>query len=419
MSKVYIADKETLDKCYNILAGDAVYGFIEHNAVLSPTERIEYIGMNADYNPITVDKSTGEATLNSWENFPLLLGNKPWMVKSDGTPDYRLDENDYAKKEDGTASDVANTGYDGGAFSWLPKIYKFEQMEGNDRIVKFSLEKREGYEPVGFVDSDNKELEGVWLPMFYGSVVSEKMKSISGVQPTYSLATAAQKTAIDAFGTRAKFFGGTIVETIIDLLIMFGKSTNTQAVYGSGNMSGYDAGLAPTYGVKQNAVIGGGQFYGTSDGKSLNKILHSIVLGSWQQWMRDPYTLLVNGRYKVSKNYSYDLTGATYADTGISLPKILNEDGSQKTGVFYPHKYQTIPGFGALPVHPCKGSTSTGGCDGLWQNCDITAVARRFGTCDSGASDGVRCLNVYNSATGAYWLIGAAILLLPPVGVAA
>ena len=117
----------------------------------------------------------------------------------------------------------------------------------------------------------------------------------------------------------------------------------------------------------------------TSDGKSLNKILHSIVLGTWQQWMRDPYTLLVNGRYKVSKNYAYDLTGATYHDTGISLPKILKEDGSQNTGIFYPHKYQTVPGFGAVPVHPCKGSTSTGGCDGLWQNCDITAVALRFG----------------------------------------
>ena len=115
-----------------------------------------------------------------------------------------------------------------------------------------------------------------------------KMKSISGVQPVYSKTTAQEKTAIDAFGTRAKFFGGAIVNTLTDLLIMFGKSTNTQAVYGNGNMSGYDAGLEPTMGVKQNAVIGGGQFYGTSDGKSLNKILHSIVLGSWQQWMRDP-----------------------------------------------------------------------------------------------------------------------------------
>ncbi len=419
MGKTFIADKETLDKVYNILAVEEIYGFVEHMNILSPTERIEYIGANKNYTPLTVDKATGAANYGSWANFPVLIGNKPWMVRSDGTPDYRLNENDYTKKEDGTASDVANTSYDGGAFSWLPKIYKEEYMLGDDRVVKFSMTKRDGFEAVGFIDPDNKELEGVWIPMFYGSIVEEKMKSTSGLQPCYNTATAAEKTAIDAFGTRAKFFGGAIVQTITDLLIMFGKSTNSQAVYGNGNMSGYDTSLAPTNGVKQNAVVGGGQFYGTSDGKSLNKILHSIVLGSYQQWMRDPYTLLVNGRYKVSKNYAYDLTGANYQDTGISLPKILKEDGTQNTGGFYPHKYQTVPKFGAVPVHPCKGSTSTGGCDGLWQNVEIVAVARRFGACGNGTNDGLRALFVNGTATDAYWDIGAAVLLLPPVGVAA
>lgn len=416
MSKVYIADKETLDKVYNILSADGTYGFIEHCAILSPTERIEYIGVNADYTPLTVDKSTGEASLNSWADFPVITGNKPYMVKSDGTPDYRLDEDDYTKREDGTASDVASTTYDGGAFAWLPKIYKSEQMAGNDRIVKFAFEKKDGFEAVGFIDPDGNELEGVWIPMFYGSIVSDKMRSISGVQPCYNNTTAAEKTAIDAFGTRAKFFGGPIVETIIDLLIMFGKSTNLQSVYGNGNMSGYDAGLEPTMGVKQNAVVGGGQFYGTSDGKSLNKIFHSIVLGSYQQYMRDPYTLVVNGRFKVSKDYAYDLTGGTYDDTGIDVP-------TPETSAWnYPHRYQTVPGFGPLPVYPYNGSTSLGGCDGFYRSTSqatITAVARRFGYCNYGTTDGPRCLSVGYTATYADWSTGAAILLLPPVGVAA
>lgn len=419
MGKTFIADKETLDKVYNILAVDEVYGFIEHMNILSPTERIEYIGANVGYTPLTVDKATGAPNYGSWADFPVLVGNKPWMVRADGTPDYRLDENDYTKKEDGSASDIANTKYNGGAFAWLPKIYKQEYMLGNDRVVKFSMRKKDGFEAVGFIDPDNNELEGVWIPMFYGSIVETKMKSISGVQPCYNNTTEAEKTAIDAFGARAKFFGGTIVQTITDLLIMFGKSTNSQAVYGNGNSIGYDESLNPTNGVKQNAVVGGGQFYGTSDGKSLNKILHSIVLGSYQQWMRDPYTLLVNGRYKVSKNYAYDLTGANYQDTGISLPKILKEDGTQNTGGFYPHKYQTVPKFGAVPVHPCKGSTSTGGCDILYQNCDIVAVALRFGPCHHGTHAGLRALDVSDTATTAYWTLGAAILLLPPVGVAA
>lgn len=40
MGKTYIADKETLDKCYAILSADGIYGFIEHMDVLSPTARM-------------------------------------------------------------------------------------------------------------------------------------------------------------------------------------------------------------------------------------------------------------------------------------------------------------------------------------------------------------------------------------------
>lgn len=415
--KIYIADKETLDKVYNILNTEPVYGFIEHDAILSPSGgRIEYIGANKDYEPITVTMGGGYS-LKSWADFPLLKANKPYMVHADGTPDYRLKEDDYTKKEDGTASDIANTNYNGGAFSWLMKIYKKEYMAGDDRYVLFRFEKADGFEPVGFLDPDNKELEGVWLPMFYGSIVSEKMRSTSGLQPDHSKTTDAQKNAIDAFGGRAKFLGGPIVETIIDLLIMFAKTTELQTAYGCGNMNGYDASQTPTMGVKQNNVVGGGQFYGTSDGKSLNKIFHSIVLGSYQQWMRDPYEIVVNGRVRVSKNYAYDITGASYSDTGINVEN--REEGS---GWNYPHKYQTVPGYGAVPVAPYNGTTSTGGCDGLYRHESqktITAVARRFGYCTNGRTAGPRARTWNTAAAYAYWNFGAAILLLPPVGVAA
>ena len=414
MSKTFIADKETLDKVYAAVSAAPYYGFIEHNAILAPGQRIEYIGINKDWNPITITKGGGY-TLNEWAAFPWLLGNKPYMVRSDGTPDYRLNEDDYTLKEDGTASDVANTEYDGGAFAWVPKIYKREYMAGDDRYVLFSMTAADGFEPIGFIDPDDKELEGAWLPMFYGSIVDEKMRSLSGLQPEYNNATAAQNTAITAVGDRAKFLGGALMNTLIDLEIMLAKTTNLQSAYGSGNSSGYDASLTPTMGVKQNAVVGGGQFFGTSDGKSLNKIFHSIVLGSYQQYTRDPYLLVVNGAVKVSKNYTYDLTGATYEDTGITV------EAPAENGWAYPHKYRTIPGFGHFPVAPYSGSTSTGGCDGLYRSASqatFTAVALRFGGCHGGSNDGGRCLTVYYTAGLANWYFGSALLLLPPVGVA-
>lgn len=424
--KIYIADKETLDKVYNILAADPVYGFIEHNGILSPGSRIEYIGLNKDFSPLVRNKADGSMALNSWADFPVIKANKPYMVRADGTPDYRMSETNYAQKESGGASDVANSSYNGGAFSWLMKIYKNEEMVGNDRIVRFSLTARDGYEPVGFIDPSNNELEGVWLPMFYGSILgasgsTPKMVSLSGMQPTHSNTTAQEKTAITNFSSRAVFLGGPIVETITDLLIMFAKTTNLQEAYGYGNCAGYDASQSPTYGVKQNAIVGGGQFYGTDDQHSLNKIFHSIVLGSYQQWMRDPYEVVVNGRVKVSKNYTYDPTGAAYTDTGIAVPDNKTWD-TNHNALDYPAHFRTVPGYGSIPALGMDGgSSATGGCDGLWRKDPkqtFTGVCLRFGSCFRGLDCGLRARHWSNTATDAIWSIGAADLLLPPVGVA-
>lgn len=420
--KIYVADKETLDKVYNILATEPVWGFIEHMSIKSPSQRIEAIGLNKTYRNVTRDGSTGIVSMNDWANFPVVKANKPYMVKSDGTPDYMLSETNYALKADGvTASDVSNVDYDGGAFSWMPRVYKHERMEGNDRVVMFSMTERDGFGPVGFVDGENNVLEGVWLPMFYGSILgadgsTPKMVSLAGLQPHHTKTTAEQNTAINNFSSRARFLGGPIVETIIDILIMMAGTTDLQTAYGKGNCKGYDASLAPTYGVKQNAVVAGGQFYGTDDGKSLNKIFHSIVLGSYQQWMRDPYEVVVNGRVKVSKNYKYDPTGATYEDTGINVP-----NGPKRWE--YPMRYQTVEGYGAIPaIEFDGGSTATGSCDGLYRHESqqtMTAVALRFANCADDLIGGLRARYWYNGAADARWHLGAADLLLPPVGVAA
>lgn len=408
-----------LNDIYNVLNNEYngdTFGFIEHLDILSPANRIEYTDANRNFAPLTVDKSTGAYALNDWNGFPVLSENKPWMVKSDGTPDYRLDESDYTKKLDGSDSDVANSAYDGGAFSWIPRIYKYEAVNGNDRIVKFSFKKKPGFEPTGFVDKNGDVLRGRWLPMFYASVVDNKATCISGTQPSTNLSTAAQKTAVDGRGTRANFLGGAFVETLTDLLMMFAGTSDLQDAYGNGNMSGYVNDSSKNYGVLANAVVGGGQFFGTSDGKSLNKIFHSIVLGSYQQWMRDPYELVVNGRVKVSKNYVYDLTGESYFDTGIDVP-----DGT--SGWKYPLDYVTVEGYGSVPnIKKLGGSTATGACDGTYtrdKQSILLAVAFRFGNCNYGSHDGVRARNWANDASFSYWFLGFAVLLDPPADVAA
>lgn len=440
MSKVFIADKNTLDKVheivaadktkinkiyemievdtdvikkiYDIVSADAVYGFIEHCAILAPDKRIEYIGKNANYEPISVTMGGGYS-LGSWVNFSVLANNKPWMVKSDGTPDYELNENDYMKKAaDGKPSDVANTSYNGGAFSWICKIYKKEYMIGDDRYVLFSETKKEGFEPIGFIDSDNNELEGVWLPMFYNTDGVTKATCIATGMPEGASGVDSQKRAIDAFGIRAKFFGGTIINTIIDLLIMWAKTTALQDVYGKGNSLGYTSNQSQHFGVRANLVVDGGQFYGSSTGKELNKILHSIVLGTYQVWIVDPYLICKKGELRVSKNYSYYSNEEAYDKTGIFYN---NVDPSR---YHYCHKHQIIPGYGAVPSPPpYKGSAITGACAYFRANFkfEMRINALRCGRWNNEMGAGVRFLDMTKSHSN--YLVSSAILLLPPVGV--
>lgn len=399
---------------------NGVYGFIEHCDTLAPAQRIEYIGVNTGYTPMSVDLTSGGYELNSWAAFPLLEACKPWMVHSSGVPDYMLNENDYSKKAAGGNSDVANADYDGGAYAWICKIYKREVMMGNDRYVMFSFEKRPGFTAVGFIDPDGKELEGVWLPMFYGALVDGKLKSISGLLTDQNHNTATQNNYIKALSDRAHFLGGGFMETLIDLMMMFAKTSDLQSAYGHGNMSGYDSTDTTAHGMLTNAVVSGGMFYGTNDNHSLNKAFHSIVPITQNQWMRDPYELVVNGRLKVGINYNYDLTGATYIDTGIDV----FPDGVTPTeGWKYAHIFKAIPGYGSVPViNGGRGSTSLASCDGTYTSSNqlnITAVCLRFANCGPSSNGGPRARYWFNTAGATYWDFGAAPVLLPPVGVTA
>ena len=410
-------------KAITALDSDDVYGFIEHCDTLQPSSRIEYIGKNAAFSrPLKVNLADGSYDLGDWVDFPILKENKPWMVKADGTPDYQLDENDYTKKLDGTASDVANTSYNGGAFSWIRKIYKREHMSGNDRYVEFSFAKKDGFEPVGFTRPDGQELSGRWLPMFYATVVDSKAKSVAtgNCLSAGNKTTSAQNDAIVAFDANARFLGGSFVETLIDLMMMFAKNSDLQESYGYGNCNGYVNDSAQNYGMVDNQVISGGQFYGTGssagNNKSANKAFHSMVLNTYNQWMRDPYEIIKNGEVYVSKNYAYDLTAATYTDGDVAVPD------QSANNWRYTKKYVTVPGYGSVPdisAGIASASTATGRADGVYtlaaQSGAVT-VCLRFGGCDGGLSDGLSARGWSSVAGISGWDIGCALLLDGPVG---
>lgn len=386
------------------------FGFIEHMATSDPIARLEYTSANVNFTPMTVNLGGDHLPVyNEWSQFFVLQQNKPFMVKTDGTADYELDSNDYTKKVDGTASDVTNSSYVGGAFAWFPKVYTYQYIDGDDRYVYYSSTKKDdNYVATGFFGSNGQELEGVWIPLFYGTEVTQsgtaKLTSLAFGKPTHDRSVPTQKTYIDNLSPNARFFGGPIVNIISDMLMMLGKNADIQAVFGTGNCS---AGDGASY-MKDNACISGGAFYGTSTNRNLNKVFHSLVPITQNQSQRDPYTISVGGTIKFSSNYSYDISGNTYQSVGFSHGNI--------SSWVYPNKHIVVDGFGAVPVSPYNGSTTTGDCDAFAISGSGTKVAMRYCSCDAGKIGGPKCLDLRHDASITYWTTGASVMILPPVG---
>ena len=90
-----------------------IYGFHIDGAESDPSAKVTYLKDAQGLTPAKMNYSSGVFDYGSWED--AFFMPRPCMLKSDGNVDYYLDPDNYAKKEDGSASDVANINYDGNA----------------------------------------------------------------------------------------------------------------------------------------------------------------------------------------------------------------------------------------------------------------------------------------------------------------
>lgn len=394
-----------------------VWGFHQDFTNLSPandgTGTITYPEdvENSDFTPAMTNKGTGAVTTGSWDPFmDDVLKNFPHIVdvatqRSVG----ELNPDDYTKMKDGTAAAITSCKYAG---AWMNKIFMKEvyAADGSGRDVYFAADNEhsntEDFVPIGFYDPDGVELDGIWIPMFY---MDASGNTRSGTAPVASKTCDQEKAIIDAVSSRAIFLGGPILNVLRDLEYMIFRSTDIQTYAGHGNCNSYSSGSAT--GVKNNAVIGGGRFYGTNDKKSLNKLFHSIVLGSYQQLTRDPYMITINGRMYLSGHYKYSLSGADYEDTGITV--------TSNSAWTYAKKTKATAQNGSIPDPASKDATSsTGLCDGQYYNTSGTRVALRLGHTNYDLMDGPAYVNLFNEASCADWTCGVGCALLPSAGYA-
>lgn len=387
------------------------WAFDQNFADKNPGTTISYPSdfVNSGFDKMHTNEGTGTATAGGWLEFLQdTLKNYPFMVDKAAQAAYALNPSDYTKKKDGSGSDYNNTGYNGGAFAWLNKIYMLEEFSSNgeSRRVTFADGPADGFTPVGFYDYDGNEMEGIWLPMGYMDANGRTL--IAGTTPVASKTTDQEWSLIKGFSSRAVFLGGPIMNVLRDLEYMMFKSTDIQSAAGHGRCNaGYQAVIANQ--VVANGAVPG--WKGTSNKTTMNKYFHSQVLGSYQQWTRDPYTLLIGGKLKMSDRYIYDLTGAKLIDTGLTFPT----DSAWQ----YPcHLLKAGTKLGSVLKLENTGSTSTGLCDGLNMNASGTRVGVRQGDTNSDLLGGPATLHLGREASNVDWTGGVGVILLPPAGYA-
>lgn len=419
------AENQTLtnrvDRIDTMLDG-LVYGFQINDSESDPAAAVTYLEDAVGMTPAKMDFTNNKFDYGDWEN--AFFMPRPCMLKSDGTVDYYLNPNDYTKKEDGTASDIADTTYDGNAMmEWGRNGHKIwlkilPTNSGAGAKVYISNHKADSkFFDYPFHNCKGESVDHFYTPIYNGSVISSKMRSLSGQTVSKTLTGTAEITAAKANNPSTDELWN--IECVADrflinmLLILMGKSLNTQAVFGQGLNSGGNETINDgfTTGV-HNAK---GLFYGTNDGTASVYTNAVKIFGMENyygfQWRRTNGLILANGATKYKLTYGtedgssatgYNTDGTDYKDAGITP--------SGTSGGYISKAKFTEDGMFSDTM---SGSISTYYCDGTWFNTSGSRFALFGGASNVGGKVGAFCLFLHDAVSAAGWTVGAALSCKP------
>ena len=338
--------------------GAILYGYKIDKNDSNPATRITYTEMAEGMTPAYMDYAAGTFNYGSWGNVWFITGNKPYMVKSDGTVDYELNANDYSKKLDGTNSDVANTAYNGNAMASFPLVW-FKRWEDNNyeycNICNMQLD--EDYHAYAHTRQDGTIMDVKYMGMFEGSYISGKMRSLSGQTVGGDQTVSTEITYATANGDCWYTQSFSEWAMLGDLLRLISRNDNSQAAFGYG-CSGANVSL------KTGTIVTAGQFFGYSEAQSKAKAVKVFHIENFwgNVWNRIAGLMNLSGKIYIKEVPPYNITGNGYTNTGLTPAGTSNG---------YINKTKTLAA-GRIGYN-AAGSSTTYTTDGFWyvnnQNC--------------------------------------------------
>lgn len=418
---------------------EAVWAFDQDFSNLDPETTISYPSgyLNENFSPMMTNESNGEVTAGDWLSFlQKVLKNRPCMVKKNMELDYELNSFDYSKKIDGTDSDYNNLDYDGGSFAWINKIWTKETYsnDGLKRRVEYANFPADGFSPMGFINKNLEEVEGLWIPMGYGDANARILVSGTNTYSKFNSISDIHQTIENKWGAdNGAFLGSPVIFLLRDLIYMMFKSTNVLLKCGYGiNRSTVDSDFVNSN-ITKGSVPG---WYGSENGEK-NKFFHSQVLGSRLLDVVDPFfvTQPISGRIFISKGYRFTASPSTiYTQTNCVIEKKLNgyiqyaekliSTGDPLLGSIpnvsfeHPDDYPTKPSYGSSVLGLCSPSwwyyaSSSGVNANRW--CYVTNSLGGPMSFANGTQN-IASLSNYSGIDENIIGSGFAVLLIPNVG---
>lgn len=226
-----VVDVEEIKEYKVEIAHGVRYGYRVKKDEGNPYGRVEYLFDAVGLTPAKMNFTTGAFDYGSWGDKWFVTKNKPCMVKSNGQIDYYLNPNNYALKENGTTSDVANVNYDGNAMAQIPLVWvsRYEK-DGYEYEIISDIQYDDTYKAYAHTREDGTIADYFLYSMFGGSGGTAKMRSLSGQSLAYDLTAEQEITGCKANGAGWFIHTWSQRQLIRTLLVLVGKSTDTQAV---------------------------------------------------------------------------------------------------------------------------------------------------------------------------------------------
>lgn len=388
--------------------GQSVYEFVIDPNDSNPKTCVSYLGANKDFKPAYMDYSKGEFNYGDWEKAFFMGLFRPCMLNPDGTIKHYLKPDDYTLQADGvTPSDIANTSQTANAMVEVGQIWiKEETVNGRMHISIANEQVSEDYDCFTHLNPDGTYNEFYYRAIYDGCNISNKIRSLSGQAVCKNIAGDVQMAYAKANGEGWNADEYNFRRLINYLLILIGKSLDTQTTFGTGRYSG---------GSQQNnnqlnsgTLDKKGMFYGDNNNGAV-KVFH--IENWWGNiWKFTNGVIQKQGKllYKMCEgtldgstvqNYNSDGTG--YIDSGVVASGTITEQ--------YIKKMTLVPHLGLVPNNESGGSSSTYFCDGWWSNSSVIGFAR-FGCLPfDGLLVGAFAFTVTVAVSYSFWSSGVSL----------